>query len=215
MNLSKGKMGELNSKLLGMIFVMKFQTAAMSRVDTPENERKDFCLFVDEFQNFSTDSFESILSEARKFRLNLIIANQFMTQLTDKIKDGILGNVGTIICGRIGITDAEIMEKAFQPTFNAEDLHKQPNYHAIATVMMFGMPSNPFTMSLLPSMGTANMELRESLKLYSATRYGQSRDVVEKEIFQRMSVQENTPKEPVKESPKEDSYEEFLKTLEK
>lgn len=212
-NLSKGKMGGLNSKLLGMIFVMKFQTAAMSRVNIPEDERKDFCLFVDEFQNFSTDSFESILSEARKFRLNLIIANQFMTQLTDKIKDGILGNVGTIICGRIGITDAEVMEKAFRPTFNADDLHKQPNYHAIATVMMFGMPSSPFTMSLLPPMGEANTELRESLKLYSATRYGQSRDEVEKEISERMSVPEEKPKEPVEGTPKEESYEDFIKTL--
>ena len=207
-NLSKGKMGELNSKLLGMIFVMKFQTAAMSRVDTPESERKDFCLFVDEFQNFSTDSFESILSEARKFRLNLIIANQFMTQLTDKIKDGILGNVGTIICGRIGITDAEIMEKAFQPTFNAEDLHKQPNYHAITTVMMFGMPSSPFTMSLLPPMGEANKELLESLRLYSATKYGKSRDEVEKEIAERTTAPASTPE-------KDTSYEEFLKSLNK
>ncbi len=203
-NLSKGKMGELNSKLLGMIFVMKFQTAAMSRVNIPENERKDFCLFVDEFQNFSTDSFESILSEARKFRLNLIIANQFMTQLTDKIKDGILGNVGTIICGRIGITDAEVMEKAFMPTFNAEDLHKQPNYHAIATVMMFGVPSSPFTMRLLPPMGEANMELRESLKLYSATQYGRSRDEVEREISERTE----TPP-----AIKDTSYEDFLKDL--
>ena len=207
-NLSKGKMGELNSKLLGMIFVMKFQTAAMSRVDTPESERKDFCLFVDEFQNFSTDSFESILSEARKFRLNLIIANQFMTQLTDKIKDGILGNVGTIICGRIGITDAEIMEKAFQPTFNAEDLHKQPNYHAITTVMMFGMPSSPFTMSLLPPMGEANKELLESLRLYSATKYGKSRDEVEKEIAERTTAPASTPE-------KDTSYEEFLTSLNK
>ena len=202
-NLSKGKMGELNSKLLGMIFVMKFQTAAMSRVNIPEHERKDFCLFVDEFQNFSTDSFEGILSEARKFRLNLIIANQFMTQLTDKIKDGILGNVGTIICGRIGITDAEMMEKAFQPTFNAEDLHKQPNYHAITTVMMFGMPSSPFTMSLLPPMGDENVELRESLKLYSATKYGRGRDEVEKEIASRTTTPEG----------KDQSYDEFLKSL--
>ena len=184
-NLSKGKMGELNSKLLGMIFVMKFQTAAMSRVNIPENQRKDFCLFVDEFQNFSTDSFESILSEARKFRLNLIIANQFMTQLTDKIKDGILGNVGTIICGRIGISDAEVMEKAFAPTFTAEDLHKQPNYHAITTVMMFGVPSSPFTMALLPPMGESNPELFESLKLYSATRFGRGRGEVEREIESR------------------------------
>ena len=102
-NLSKGKTGELNAKLLGMIFVMKFQAAAMSRADTAEDDRQDFCLFVDEFQNFSTESFESILSEARKYRLNLVLANQFMTQLTDKIREAILGNVGTIMSGRLGV----------------------------------------------------------------------------------------------------------------
>lgn len=185
-NLSKGKMGEINSKLLGMIFVMKFQTAAMSRVDTPEDQRNDFCLFVDEFQNFATESFESILSEARKFRLNLIVANQFMTQLTDKIREGLLGNVGTVICGRIGVTDAEIMEKVFTPTFNAEDLHNQPNFHAISTVMMFDMPSKPFTMSLLPPMSEENPEVLDSMKMYSATKYGRTRAEVDAEINERL-----------------------------
>ena len=199
-NLSKGKMGELNSKLLGMIFVMKFQTAAMSRVDTPEDERNDFCLFVDEFQNFATESFESILSEARKFRLNLVVANQFMTQLTDKIREGILGNVGTIICGRIGITDAEMMEKAFLPVFNAEDLHNQPNFHAVSTVMMFDMPSKPFTMSLNPPLGKENPEVLESLKLYSATKYGRMRAEVEREINERLgaSAKAAGPEKPLK-----------------
>ena len=195
-NLSKGKLGELNSKLLGMIFVMKFQTAAMSRVDTPENERSDFCLFVDEFQNFATESFESILSEARKFRLNLIVANQFMTQLTDKIREGILGNVGTIICGRIGITDAEMMEKAFMPVFNAEDLHNQPNHHAIAQVMMFDMPSKPFTMSLNPPLAKGNDEVMKSMKLYSATRYGRVRSEVEEEINIRLGAKKETAPPP-------------------
>lgn len=187
-NLSKGKMGELNSKLLGMIFVMKFQAAAMSRVDTPEHERNDFCLYVDEFQNFSTDSFESILSEARKFRLNLIVANQFMTQLTDKIREGVLGNVGTFISGRIGVTDAEMLEKVFQPVFNAQDLHNQPNHHAIATVMMFDMPTSPFTLKLLPPMGERKDEILESLKLYSATKYGRPRAEVDREIEERMGA---------------------------
>ncbi|MBQ9019946.1 type IV secretory system conjugative DNA transfer family protein [Candidatus Saccharibacteria bacterium] len=183
-NLSKGKMGELNSKLLGMIFVMKFQTAAMARVDTPEDEREDFCLFVDEFQNFSTESFESILSEARKFRLNLIVANQFMTQLTDKIREGVLGNVGTVVAGRLGVTDAELLEKVFLPTFNAEDLHKTPNHNAIATVMMFGMPSSPFTMTW-PKLGEEKPEVMESLKQYSATKYGRTRVEVDREINER------------------------------
>lgn len=188
-NLSKGKMGEINSKLLGMIFVMKFQTAAMSRVDIPEEQRKDFCLFVDEFQNFATESFESILSEARKFRLNLIVANQFMTQLTDKIREGVLGNVGTLVCGRIGITDAEIIEKAFLPTFNAEDLHNQPNHHAIAQVMMFDMPSKPFTMQLRPPAFEGDNSILEELKNYSATKYGRTRTEVEAEINRRMGAE--------------------------
>lgn len=187
-NLSKGKMGELNSKLLGMILVMKFQTAAMARADMAESERRDFGLFVDEFQNFSTESFESILSEARKFRLSLVVANQFMTQLTDKIREGILGNVGTIIAGRVGVTDAQMLEKAFLPVFNAEDLHKLPNHHAVATVMMFGMPSSPFTMRLLPPMGEKNLGVLMGLKNYSATKYGRARRAVEVEIDERMSV---------------------------
>ena len=186
-NLSKGKTGELNAKLLGMIFVMKFQAAAMSRQDTPEDERQDFCLFVDEFQNFSTESFESILSEARKYRLNLVLANQFMTQLTDKIREAILGNVGTIMSGRLGVTDAELMEKAFAPVFNAEDLHAMPNYSAIATVMMFDMPTSPFTMKLLPPMGESSDELMVRMKAYASSKHGRPREDVEREIDARLA----------------------------
>lgn len=186
-NLSKGKLGDINSNLLGMIFVMKFQQAAMSRQNIPEDERQDFCLYVDEFQNFATESFESILSEARKYRLNLIVANQFMTQLTEKIREALLGNVGSIICGRIGVTDADIMVKAFSPTFTAEDLTKTPNYSAIAKVMMFDVPSAPFTMKLPPLMGEPSDKLMETLKAYSATKYGKTRAEVEKEIEERWS----------------------------
>ena len=191
-NLSKGKMGEGAAKLLGMVFVMKFQAAAMSRVDTPEDERKDFCLYVDEFQNFATESFESILSEARKFRLNLILANQFMTQLNDKIKGAVMGNVPTKLVGRIGIDDAEILQKAFQPAFNAEDLIKTPNYNAIATVLVNGFPSSPFNIKLLPPLGKSNPQLREAIKQYSASKYGRPRAVVAAEIRERL-----TPKKPV------------------
>ncbi len=187
-NLSKGKTGELNAKLLGMIFVMKFQAAAMSRQDIPEDERKDFCLFVDEFQNFATESFESILSEARKYRLNLVLANQFMTQLTDKIREALLGNVGTIMSGRLGVTDAELMEKAFSPVFTAEDLHKQSNFCAIATVMMFDMPTAPFTISLLPPMGDSSDELMERMKAYALSKYGRPRAEVEAEIDARLAA---------------------------
>lgn len=189
-NLSKGRLGDINSQLLGMILVMKFQQAAMSRADIPEDQRRDFCLFVDEFQNFATESFESILSEARKYRLNLFLANQFMTQLTDKIREGILGNVGTLMAGRLGVTDAELMEKAFQPVFNAEDLHKQGNYQAIATVMMYNLPSSPFTMKLLPPMGEANAELLSTMKAYSAAKFGKTRAEVEEEIKRRWQVEE-------------------------
>ena len=202
-NLSKGRLGDINANLLGMIFVMKFQQAAMSRQDIPEDQRQDFCLYVDEFQNFATDSFESILSEARKYRLNLIVANQFMTQLTEKIREALLGNVGTIICGRIGVTDADLMVKAFTPTFTAEDLTKTPNFSAVAKVMMFDMPSTPFTMKLPTPMGEPNEELMESLKAYSATKFGKTRAEVEKEIQDRWNATEKakkpeTPPEPSK-----------------
>ncbi|MBO4812653.1 TraM recognition domain-containing protein [Candidatus Saccharibacteria bacterium] len=204
-NLSKGKLGDINSNLLGMIFVMKFQQAAMSRQDIPEDERQDFCLYVDEFQNFATDSFESILSEARKYRLNLIVANQFMTQLTEKIREALLGNAGSIICGRIGVTDADLMVKAFSPTFSAEDLTKTPNFSAIAKVMMFDMPSAPFTMKLPPLMGDPNEELMNNLKAYSATKYGKTRAEVEKEIQDRWAVVEKGMKEAAGGAPSEAS----------
>ena len=189
-NLSKGKMGELNSKLLGIIFVMKFQAAAMGRANIPEDQRVDFSLYVDEFQNFATESFESILSEARKYRLNLILGNQFMTQLTDKIREAIIGNVGTVIAGRIGVTDAELLVKRFQPTFDAEDLIKMPNYQSVTSVMINNMPSAPFSMSFVPPMGQANPQLNDALKRLSAAKYGRPRAVVEKEIFDRLGSAE-------------------------
>ena len=203
-NLSKGRLGDINANLLGMIFVMKFQQAAMSRQDIPEHERQDFCLYVDEFQNFATDSFESILSEARKYRLNLIVANQFMTQLTDKIREALLGNVGTIICGRIGVTDADLMVKAFTPVFTAEDLTKTPNHAAIAKVMMFDMPSTPFTMNLPAPMGEANNEIMDNLKLLSATKYAKTRKEVEKEIEERWNAPSKTPTETQNTTPTSD-----------
>lgn len=187
-NLSKGRMGELNSKLLGIIFVMKFQAAAMGRANIPEDQRVDFSLYVDEFQNYATESFETILSEARKYRLNLILGNQFITQLTDKIREAIIGNVGTIISGRIGVTDAELLEKAFRPTFDTEDLIKMPNYHSITTVQINGVPSAPFSMSFLPPMGQANGQLSSALKRLSAAKYGRPRAVVEKDIFTRLGA---------------------------
>lgn len=193
-NLSKGKMGELNSKLMGMIFVMKFQAAAMGRANLPESERIDFSLYVDEFQNFATDSFESILSEARKYRLNLILGNQFMTQLTDKIREAIIGNVGTVISGRIGVTDAELMVKRFQPVFEAEDLIKMPNYQSVTSVMINNVPSAPFSMTFVAPMGQPNPQLNDALKRLSAAKYGRPRAVVEKEIFDRLGAAEKAKK---------------------
>lgn len=187
-NLSKGRMGELNSKLLGIIFVMKFQAAAMGRADMPEDQRVDFSLYVDEFQNFATESFESILSEARKYRLNLILGNQFMTQLTDKIREAIIGNVGTVVSGRIGITDAEILVKKFAPTFDAEDLTKMPNYQSVTSVMINNVPSAPFSMSFVPPMGQSNPQLSDALKRLSAAKYGKPRAQVEKDIFGRLGA---------------------------
>ncbi len=187
-NLSKGKTGELNSQLLGMIFIMKFQTAAMSRADIPEDEREDFALYVDEFQNFATDSFATILSEARKYRLNLILANQFMTQLTDNIRESILGNIGTVMSGRLGITDAEILQKKFAPTFDAEDLTKLPNYQTITSIMINGVPSSAFSMSLIPPMVKPNPQLQDAIKKLSAAKYGRPRAQVEKEIFARLGA---------------------------
>lgn len=190
-NLSKGKTGELNSQLLGMIFVMKFQAAAMGRADIPEDQRQDFSLYVDEFQNFATDSFEGILSEARKYRLNLILANQFMTQLNDKIREAIIGNVGTVISGRIGTTDAELMVKKFAPVFDAEDLTKLPNFEAVASVMINNVPSAPFSMSLIPPLGRSNPQLADALKRLSAAKFGRPRALVEQEIFKRLRAGED------------------------
>lgn len=187
-NLSKGRTGELNSQLLGMIFVMKFNAAAMGRADMPEDQREDFTLYVDEFQNFATDSFATILSEARKYRLSLVLANQFMTQLTDQIREAILGNIGTVISGRIGITDAEILVKKYTPTFDAEDLTRLPNFQTIASVMVKDVPSSAFSMALMPPLGKPNPQLRDALKNLSAQKYGQPRAIVEKEFYRRIGI---------------------------
>jgi hypothetical protein len=196
-NLSKGKVGELNSQLLGMIFVMKFQAAAMGRADIPESERVDFSLYVDEFQNFATESFATILSEARKYRLSLILANQFMTQLTDQIRESILGNIGTVISGRIGITDAEILVKKFTPTFDAEDLTRLPNFQTIASVMINNVPSAAFSMTLVPPMGQSNPQLKDALKKLSAAKYGRPRAEAERDIFARLGAGDTARKEKI------------------
>jgi hypothetical protein len=187
-NLSKGRTGDLNSKLLGMIFVMKFQAAAMSRANIPESERVDFSLYVDEFQNFSTESFATIMSEARKYHLNLIVANQFTTQLTPEIRDAVFGNMGTIVSFRVGQNDVESLVQYFQPVFESEDLLRVPNYNTITRTLISGVPTQPFSMATLPPLGNPNMKLAEALKQLSSVKYGTPRAVVEKDIFARLAV---------------------------
>ncbi len=187
-NLSKGRLGDLNAKLLGMIFVMKFQAAAMSRANIPESQRVDFSLYVDEFQNFSTDSFATIMSEARKYHLNLIVANQFTTQLTEEIRDAVFGNMGTIVAFRIGQNDVESLGRYFQPTFDGDDLLRVPNYNSIIRTLVGGVPTQPFSMSALPPLGEPNAKLADALKQLSAAKYGRPKAGVEKEIFERIST---------------------------
>lgn len=187
-NLSKGKVGDLNSKLLGMIFVMKFQAAAMSRANVEESERPDFCLYVDEFQNFSTDSFATIMSEARKYRLNLIVANQFTTQLSEEIRDAVFGNMGTIVAFRVGQNDVEALSRYFKPVFEPDDLLRVPNYNAIVRTLINGVPTQPFSMAALPALGTPNPKLGEALKQLSAAKFGRPRASVDAEITERMKT---------------------------
>jgi hypothetical protein len=189
-NLSKGRTGELNSKLLGMVFVMKFQAAAMSRANVPESERPDFALYVDEFQNFSTDSFATIMSEARKYHLNLIVANQFTTQLSEEIRDAVFGNMGTIVSYRVGQNDVEALSRYFQPAFDAEDLLRVPNFNTITRTLVGGVPTQPFSMATLPPLGTPNAQLATALKQLSAAKYGRPKAMVEKEIFARLATKE-------------------------
>jgi hypothetical protein len=189
-NLSRGRTGDLNSKLLGMIFVMKFEAAAMSRADVPEDQRQDFCLYVDEFQNFSTDSFADILSQARKYRLNLIVANQFTTQLSEEIRDAVFGNVGAVVAFRVGTTDAEFLAKQFAPVFDIDDLQFLPNYNTAVRMMIGGVPVQPFSMAILPPLGNPNPHLADALKQLSAAKYGRPKAQVESEIFKRLETKQ-------------------------
>lgn len=189
-NLSKGRTGELNSKLLGMIFVMKFQAAAMSRANMLEDDRVDFSLYVDEFQNFSTDSFASILSEARKYRLSLIVANQFTTQLSEEIRDAVFGNIGTIVSFRVGTNDAEFLAKYFAPVFDTQDLQRIPNFNSVTRMLIGGVPTQAFSMATLPPLGSPNAQLGDALKKLSAAKFGRPRAQVEADIFDRLKTEE-------------------------
>lgn len=184
MNLSKGRIGEDNSALLGAMMITKIQLAAMSRVDIPEKERKDFYLYIDEFQNFSTDSFANILSEARKYRLDLILAHQYIEQLSEKVKPAVFGNVGTMIAFRVGSADAEELAKEFLPTFNEEDLVNLPKYEMYLKLMIDGVASSPFSAKGLPPMSEDEKTHQEE-KVIRASRekYATPKAVVEESIM--------------------------------
>ncbi len=184
-NLSKGRIGDINANLLGMIFVGKILMAALSRVDMPEEQRRDFNLYIDEFQNFTTDSIATILSEARKYRLNLVVAHQFIAQLSDKIRDAVFGNVGSYLVFRIGVKDAEFVVKQFQPDFNEHDLANIDNYNAYAKLLINGETAKPFNIKtlLLPK---GDWELVDLYKNLSRERYGKNREDVEAGIFKRL-----------------------------
>lgn len=173
-NLSKGRIGDINAGLLGMIVVGKLLMASLSRVDVPQENRKDFYLYIDEFQNFTTDSIAVILSEARKYRLDLIIAHQFIAQLTDKIRDAVFGNVGSIIAFRTGSSDAEVLEKQFAPIFTKDDLINIDNFNAFVKLLIGGQTSNPFNIkTILTPRG--DQEMREKIKELSRNKYGLDR----------------------------------------
>jgi type IV secretory pathway TraG/TraD family ATPase VirD4 len=190
-NLSKGKIGETNSSLLGMIIIGKILYSALSRVDMPEEERNDFYLYIDEFQNYTTDSIGVILSEARKYRLDLILAHQFIAQLVKnndtRVKDAIFGNVGTIISYRIGVDDAEIIAKQMAPTVTEYDLVNMPKYTCYVKLLIDNQNPPAFNFQpYLPEKG--NYELAGAIKELSRLKYGRDRELVENEIRSRVAI---------------------------
>lgn len=199
-NLAKGKVGEMNAKLLGLILVSKLQMAALSRADIRENDRKDFYLYVDEFQNFITDAFESILSEARKYRLNLIIAHQYLAQLeqgagaqgagSKSLRDAVFGNAGSMVCFRIGVEDAEVMAKEMAPTFNEFDLVNVERFNGFIKLMINGTASKPFNMGTyqLPKPTDRQTEIAQAIRQLSRLKFGRPRDEVEAEILEASQV---------------------------
>jgi len=195
-NLSKGKIGEDNSLLLGALLITKLQLAAMSRVDVPEEKRKDFFLYVDEFQNFATESFVNILSEARKYRLSLTLGHQYIAQMDEKVRDAVFGNVGTLISFRVGAEDAEFLEKEFTPEFTAPDLVNLPKYHIYVKLMIDGVAGKPFSATTLPPFPKPKKSNKEKIIKVSRERYGTPRKIIEEKIkrwskvFETSSVSE-------------------------
>jgi len=194
-NLSKGKIGEVNSDLLGLIFVSKLQMAALSRADLPESQRHDFYLYIDEFQNYVTDSIATILAEARKYRLNLTMAHQYIGQLVKNqntsVRDAVFGNAGTMICYRIGVEDAEMMAKQFAPVFNEFDLINIERFNAYVRLLIDNQAARPFNMQAFPPV-QGNPEIARTVIELSRQKYGRPREEVEKEILKRSKLGEMT-----------------------
>lgn len=200
-NLSKGIVGELNMQLLGMIFISKIQMAAMSRADIPEDQRLPFYLYVDEFQNFATDNISQIFSESRKYKLALIVANQFIAQLRDDIKNAVFGNVGTIISFRVGAEDGEFVGKQFEPEFTIHDIINQENYHAILKMIINGLPSRPFSIISIAPEPVADVAVGQAIRELSRLKHGRPKDVVDAEIAEKMKIE--IPTAPVGGYPRE------------
>ncbi len=188
-NLSKGKLGEENSNFLGLILVPRILIAAMSRQDVSEDKRRDFYLYVDEFQNFATPDFAQILSEARKYRLSLTVANQFIGQMEEEVKNAVFGNVGTLITFRVGVTDANYLQHEYQPTFNEIDLINIDKYNAYIKTIVHNEPVKPFSIDLSKDMKVVsaeqNKEVAKAIIQLSRLKYGQARELIEAEIQER------------------------------
>ncbi len=181
-NLSKGKIGEDNSLLLGALLITKLQLAAMSRVDISEEKRKDFFLYVDEFQNFATEAFVNILSEARKYRLSLVLGHQYIAQMEDAVRDAVFGNVGTIVSFRIGAEDAEYLEKEFSPEILATDFVNLAKYNIYLKLMIDGIASRPFSARTLDPFEAPKESNKDKIIKASQERYGIPREKIEEKI---------------------------------
>lgn len=191
-NLSKGRLGEENSDFLGLILVPKLLAAAMSRANIPEEQRRDFYLYVDEFQNFATDTFATILSEARKYKLNLTVANQFIGQMPEDIKNAIFGNVGTTIAYRVGVPDANFLQHEFAPVFSEQDLVNIEAWHVYVKTQVKSEPIPPFSMYTKPNWDAWNAmrrkDIAQAIKELSRLTYGRDITEVEADIAQRSKL---------------------------
>ncbi|KKQ94825.1 MAG: hypothetical protein UT18_C0007G0081 [candidate division CPR2 bacterium GW2011_GWC2_39_10] len=196
-NLSSGRIGEDNSALLGSMMITKIQLAAMSRADIPAEERKDFYLYVDEFQNFATESFAKILSEARKYRLNLIVANQYITQMEETVRDAVFGNVGTLISYRVGAKDATFLENEFSKLFTSEDLINLDNRHIYLKMLIDGVTRHPFSAMIL-NLPPSKIDHSKEIYRYSRDNFARSKDEVE-DLINKFST--SIPQNEIDEEP--------------